>query len=110
MASGSDPKMADTGNDIMTAGVAFQVVTMAVCGLLAVDFAVRYRKSRVRSGGGSWSWGSVMSSRRNMFCVSSGFAYTVVLVRCIYRLPEMAGGWGGELIRHEGEVLVLDGL
>ena len=37
-------------------------------------------------------------------------AYTTVLIRCIYRLPEMAGGWGNSLMRNEKEFLLLDGM
>lgn len=28
----------------------------------------------------------------------------------LYSLPEMAGGWGGELMRRESEFMVLDGM
>ncbi|KAJ5618140.1 hypothetical protein N7537_003254 [Penicillium hordei] len=37
-------------------------------------------------------------------------AYITVLIRCIYRLPEMAGGWGNELMQSEMDFLVLDGM
>jgi hypothetical protein len=37
-------------------------------------------------------------------------AYVTVLIRCIYRLPEMAGGWGNALMRNEREFLLLDGM
>ncbi|KAH7109934.1 putative RTA1 domain protein [Dactylonectria macrodidyma] len=36
--------------------------------------------------------------------------YVTVLVRCIYRLPEMSGGWGNPRMRDEKEFLILDGL
>jgi hypothetical protein len=64
-------------NDMMVAGIAFQVATMAICGLLAVDFAVRVSKvtdRKVRS-----------VSRPAIFCATSAFAYTVILIRSIYR-------------------------
>jgi hypothetical protein len=37
-------------------------------------------------------------------------AYVTVLIRCIYRLPEMSGGWGNALMRNEREFLLLDGM
>jgi hypothetical protein len=69
--------LADVGNNMMFAGSAFRVATMAICGLLAVDFAVRVSKvtdRKVRS-----------VSRPAIFCATSAFAYTVILIRSIYR-------------------------
>ena len=37
-------------------------------------------------------------------------AYFFVWIRTIYRLPEMAGGWGNPTMQHETEFLILDGL
>ncbi|KAH7176262.1 hypothetical protein EDB81DRAFT_875082 [Dactylonectria macrodidyma] len=31
------------------------------------------------------------------------------MIRCIYRIPEMAGGWGNFLMKHELSFLILDG-
>ncbi|KAF0322114.1 RTA1 like protein [Colletotrichum asianum] len=87
-ASSSDGgSAAETGNDIMIAGIAVQVVTMGICGLLAVDFAWRAFRNRSR-----------------------GPTFIVIFIRCIYRLPEMAGGWGNPLMRKEEEFIVLDGM
>ncbi|OAL53536.1 RTA1-domain-containing protein [Pyrenochaeta sp. DS3sAY3a] len=109
MASSGGPSQAKTGNNIMIGGIAFQVVTMAMCGILAGDFAIKYHKSKTTTGS-KWVWNPRQMSRPVIFCATAAFAYTVVLIRCIYRIPEMAGGWGGELMRHEGEFLALDGL
>jgi hypothetical protein len=38
-----------------------------------------------------------------------GAAYTFILVRCAYRIPELLGGWGGELMRIELEFIILEG-
>jgi hypothetical protein len=37
-------------------------------------------------------------------------AYTFILVRCAYRIPELLGGWGGELMRIEIEFIILEGV
>ncbi|KAL3444140.1 RTA1 like protein-domain-containing protein [Aspergillus insuetus] len=84
-AAGDDhPDRVNLGNNIMIAGIAFQVGTMSICGLLAVDFVWRV-------------------SRGNA-------AFMTILTRCIYRLPEMAGGWGNPLMQNEVEFLILDGM
>ena len=46
----SSPDLASVGNGLIIAGIAFQVVTMAVCGVLAIDYSIRLRKSRRAKG------------------------------------------------------------
>jgi hypothetical protein len=33
-----------------------------------------------------------------------------ILIRCAYRIPELVGGWGGELMRIEIEFIILEGV
>ncbi|KAF5568031.1 rta1 domain-containing protein [Fusarium phyllophilum] len=74
-AGSENQHLLDIGNNVMIAGIAFQVVTMVICGVLP--------RSMLHVDGG----------------ISTGLP-----------LPEMAGGWGNELMRNEMEFLVLDGL
>lgn len=104
--SGDKASTASKGNDIIIAGIAFQVGTMVLCGVLALDYTIRSAKGTK----GERTTGLTRMGRPQIFCITSALAYLFVLVRCIYRLPEMAAGWGGELMRDETEFLVLDGL
>lgn len=115
----ANPQLLDVGNGLIVAGIATQVATMAVCALLMLDFFLRFRKARKarsRSNGeysSEWEKNSADSKvRRNfrIFCASIAAAFLTTFIRCIYRLPEMAGGWGGELMRRENEFLILDGM
>ncbi|KAJ5713600.1 uncharacterized protein N7483_010781 [Penicillium malachiteum] len=105
----TNQSLLDAGNDIMIAGITFQVVTMAVCGVLALDFAFHV----VRASAGL-SLDEKLAATNPcgflIFCVGEAFAYLTVLICCIYRIPAMAGGWGNPLIQDETEFLVLDGM
>lgn len=141
-----DIDMTTTGNNIIIAGIVFQVATMAVCGVLAVDFSVRvYRRgggfaaAAAASGGekmvrldemrggesgvegaegngvlvqspGTAAGEGVTARQLKIVVVAEIVAYVTVLIRCIYRIPEMAGGWGNPLMQREDEFLVLDGM
>ena len=80
-------QLLNTGNGLIIAGIAFQVATMSVCGLLALDFAFRlwksgnHRSALGRSGGGR----SGRIGRPELFCGFVFFAYITILIRCIYR-------------------------
>ncbi|KAL4880606.1 RTA1 like protein-domain-containing protein [Aspergillus karnatakaensis] len=105
-AAENDYDLLQVGNDIIITGIAFQVATMSVCGLLAAEFFWRVRKS----GPGSFSEKSVGRRSIHLILFAEIFAYLTVLIRCIYRIPEMAGGWGNPLMQKENEFLVLDGM
>lgn len=125
-AGSTDQTLLKIGDDIMIAGIAFQVATMSVCGILTLDFFLRLRKNGGGLSGEKQQDGYI--SPRNMMLLIGGevFAYVTVLIRCIYRyvtispiaahlltrhsIPEMAGGWGNPLMQKENEFLVLDGM
>ncbi|PYI28060.1 RTA1-domain-containing protein [Aspergillus indologenus CBS 114.80] len=103
-------ELLDAGNNIMIAGIAFQVATMAACGVLAAIFVVRL----VREGRPEAVLRDEKMSPRETrlfkyFCFGEVLAYVTVLIRCIYRLPEMVGGWGNPLMQNEKEFMILDG-
>ncbi|KAA8624448.1 hypothetical protein A1F94_012106 [Pyrenophora tritici-repentis] len=114
----TNKKLIDGGNKLIVAGIAFQVVTMAVCGLLVLVYIFRYRRAnKLNKTVGEKSryevdkeTGAAGLRRVKLFGWLIFLAFTTVLVRCIYRLPEMAGGWGNALMRNETEFLLLDGM
>jgi hypothetical protein len=116
--SADSMKIVNAGNNIIITGIAFQIATMSVCGLLVVFFLWRYHQGRaVRNASSeksafelSRSHGTVSERRLYFFGGILVLAYITVLIRCIYRLPEMAGGWGNALMRKETEFLLLDGM
>ncbi|KAJ5095509.1 hypothetical protein NUU61_004865 [Penicillium alfredii] len=87
--AGSDVARMDAGNDIIIAGISFQVATMAICGILAVDFIVAAWKSEPsrEKNHNIESFMSVNKYSRAMWWIFGAeiLAYTTVLIRCIYR-------------------------
>jgi len=114
----TNKKLIDGGNNMIVAGIAFQVVTMVVCGLLVVVYIIRYKKgAATRDAAGEKSAyhldaesGAMPLWKVKFFGFMVSLAYLTVLIRCIYRIPEMAGGWGNRLMRNEKEFLLLDGM
>ncbi|ETS77412.1 hypothetical protein PFICI_11286 [Pestalotiopsis fici W106-1] len=106
-----NPDLLNTGNNIMIAGIAFQVATMTICGLLSIDYVIRLLRHRNhRHDEPNTQKYNKMNKRAHLFHIVVGFAYVTILIRSIYRIPEMAGGWGNEMMRNEKEFLLLDGL
>ncbi len=114
----TNKKLIDGGNNLIVAGIAFQVATMAVCGVLVLVYIYRYRRAKsLQSGSNEKSnyqldqeQGDIKLGKVKVYAWMVMVAYTTVLIRCIYRLPEMAGGWGNALMRNQTEFLVFDGM
>ncbi|KAF5580598.1 parasitic phase-specific PSP-1 [Fusarium subglutinans] len=113
---GGRDSVAELGNHIMVAGIVFQVVTMGLCGCLIAFYIFRYQRRHVRRMQGTSQYetskanGTVSRQKVMTFAIVLTIAYFLVLIRCIYRIPELAGGWGNHLMRIEKEFLVLDGM
>lgn len=133
--SGATPNesLLKTADGMLIGGVSFQVANMVLCGLYMVWYWRRYQTSKRRmqsssahgmdasigrmhrislnnNGGGGGIRGKIGANKVKYFCWSLVAAYVAVLIRCIYRIPEMEAGFGSDLMKHEASFLILDGL
>lgn len=86
-----------TGTHIMVAGIAFQLFTMSVFALLVFDFLRRARRT-------------VLMRPTKLALVALFVAFLMIYIRSIYRTVELAEGWTGYLITHEGYFVGLDAI
>ena len=78
-----------------------------IFGALVVEYSIGAWRRRDRL---SVSALELWANRRfRYFCGAIVVAYTTILIRCAYRIPELLGGWGGELMRIEIEFVILEG-
>ncbi|KID67973.1 RTA-like protein, partial [Metarhizium hybridum] len=104
----SNPKLLEGGNRAIIAGVVLQVLVLAVFGALAADYlarAARHMRSADATAPELALWHDV---KFRAFALGVTGAYVAVLIRCIYRIAEMAGGWGNRIMQDEPSFLVLD--
>lgn len=103
------PELQKTGNRAIIAGVVLQVLVLAFFGIMGTDYLVRVTKwlktpeAQGTQGQRTWQDGKF---RRFLYAVIG--AYLAVFIRCIYRIAEMAGGWGNRIMQDEPSFLVLD--
>jgi hypothetical protein len=117
----------DAGNGLIIAGIGFQIATMTACAILMTDYYRRFsraKKQALRSNGDFSTESNWEKNRTNpaikrnfrLFIGAVSVAFVTTLIRCVYRMPEMAGlsnddrGWGNKLMRRETEFLILDGM
>lgn len=98
----------DIGNDLMMAGIAWQVLTLLVFGILVADYCLRAYKNRA-----SFTPATVALLRSRNFRLFAGavtLAYFAIFTRCVFRIAEMANGWANSIMQDETDFIVLDGV
>lgn len=109
LASAGDPGSStqDLGTNLMIAGVIFQVVILVFFGYFLAEYAIRTRRRRNQLSPESMQ---LFNSRPfRCFMAAVGIAYMGIFIRCVYRIPELTGGWRSELMRNEIEFIILEG-
>lgn len=99
------------GNRTIMAGIVLQVVVLGAFGAMSGDYLFRvgrYFKSGAvasehQSGAALWA-----SKNFRIFLWAIVVAYAGLLIRCIYRIAEMAGGWGNYIMQDEPSFVVLE--
>ena len=90
----------EIGDNIMIAGLATQVATLLVFGVLATDYAYAVYKHheslRPATAELRRSW------RFKAFVAALWVAYLGIQIRCCYRVAELYEGWGSPTMRNQG--------
>jgi hypothetical protein len=110
--SGKSP---DMGDNIMVAGLAFQVFTLAVFMILCVDFAFRTRSRYQSLGSAAFDQNPIFVTTRSSkgfkgFLVALTLATICIFWRSVYRVAELAEGWTGHLIRQQNLFIGFEGV
>ena len=115
--NGRNLKLLDHGNRTIIAGIVLQVVVLGLFGLLASEYLWRVRKRIMLSSGvvsaeeeetqaaaaALWRDGKF---RKFLFAMTG--AYACLFIRCVYRIAEMAGGWGNHIMQDQPSFVVLE--
>ncbi|KIW00569.1 uncharacterized protein PV09_07923 [Verruconis gallopava] len=104
---------ATTGNNIMIAGLSFQVFTLLLFILLSLDFAIKtFRRvhSLGREGALDPKHAKLRASKLFQgFLVALTFATLCIFTRSVYRVAELSDGWKGRLISTQSYFIGLEG-
>jgi hypothetical protein len=105
-ASANTDSLRNIGDALMMTGICLQVFTLVIFGILVSDYIVRRRKDST-----PLSLEAATTKRSLKFRLFAGallIAYLAILVRCIYRIAEMAGGWRNPIMQDQSLFIGLD--
>ncbi|KAH8811510.1 sphingoid long-chain base transporter RSB1 [Xylogone sp. PMI_703] len=98
------------GVDIALAGLSFQVFTLTVFILMALDFGLRYRRDFRNGKVSRDEKGPAQDTRFRIFLAFLSLSIICILIRCVYRIDELSDGYDGPLIHNQGLFIGLEGV
>jgi hypothetical protein len=110
MAASASASSSNTGNTVILIGLITQVITLSIFGLLALDVLLRIRKHSSYHLTTTKHIHSTTSTSLKNIIIAIGVAYVLILIRCVYRIPEMAGGWSNKVMQDQVLFVLLDGV
>ncbi|KAK8063207.1 hypothetical protein PG996_007859 [Apiospora saccharicola] len=111
-----DKAKSDRGIDIMMAGLGFQVFSLIVFSALCIDFAWRVRQGRRASIASAdpmvvedryQALRATIQFRGLMWALAA--ATVLIIIRSVYRLAELQGGFHGKLANDEVVFMIIEG-
>jgi len=102
------PSLGNTGRYVMIAGLVLQVVSLGAFLALWLDFLLALRKVREDLRGRRFA---VVRAGRNFkaFNYALWLATILILIRSVYRVVELQGGFSGTVASNEAAFMVLEG-
>ncbi|KAI0384507.1 RTA1-domain-containing protein [Hypomontagnella monticulosa] len=108
-------KPTDDGDNIMIAGLSFQVFTLLVFMILCTDFTVNtLRRSRALGSAALDQDPALVAIRRSWmfkgFLVALGISTICIFWRSVFRVAELSNGWTGDLMGRQDLFVGFEGV
>jgi len=104
--AGNGSNLQSVGNNLMMAGIVWQVFTLIVFGILVTDYYLRAQKCRDQLSASAIKL--IQTLRFKLFVFGLSLAFTGIFTRCVFRIAEMAKGWGNPIMQSESDFIGLD--
>ncbi|KAK4188313.1 RTA-like protein [Podospora australis] len=102
-------ELVNHGNRAIIAGIVLQVVVLGLFGFVAGGYFLRVKRWIKTNEADAEAVALWRDRKFRLFVYAVTGAYSGILVRCIYRIAEMAGGWGNHIMQDEPSFIVLEG-
>ena len=96
------------GDDFQLAGLAFQVASLTLFAILSAEYAFRVYRDPQASAKAPAIF--KYNKGLNYFLGALAASWLFIEIRCIYRVIELAGGWGSSLMKKQTDFVVLEGV
>ncbi|KAK4935008.1 hypothetical protein LTR10_023849 [Elasticomyces elasticus] len=99
-----------TGDDLMLAGIGWQVASLFFFAVTAGLYIVRRYKGVAHVPLSHEAARTLESRNFRLFAFGVATAWLTIFIRCVFRIIEMAGGWRNPIMQNETDFIVLEGV
>ena len=107
-ASSDTVSLNNIGKNIMVAGVAWQVASLALFAVLCFDFSRRARRAPEEELNPAFAQFRA-STKFKLFLCGLATATLTIFTRCVFRCAELSGGFDGRLANQQVSFMILEG-
>lgn len=97
------------GDDLMMAGISWQVVALFFFAVMASWYTIRRWRAVAHHPLSAEGASTIKTLKFRLFAFGVSSAWLAIFIRCVYRIAEMAGGWGNEIMRDEASFIIFEG-
>lgn len=108
--SADDQAMQDVGDGLIMAGIAWQVAALSMFAIATGVYIWRRKNAIAREPLTEEAVATLGDTKFRLFIAGVFTAWLTIYIRCVYRIIEMAGGWGNSIMQHESSFIVLEGV
>lgn len=100
----------DLGDNLMMAGISWQVAALAFFAATATVYVVRVKRGTRHTPLSLEAAATLKDIKFRLFALGVVVAWFTIFIRCVYRIIEMAGGWRNDIMQNEAGFIVLEGV
>lgn len=98
------------GDDLMMAGIGWQVAALSIFAVTASVYIYRRWKAVAQFPLSPEAAATLADRKFRLFAGGVVVAWFAIFVRCVYRIIEMAGGWRNHIMQDEASFIALEGV
>lgn len=106
----NDEDQQQLGDNLMMAGISWQVVALTLFALTAGTYVWRRWKALAQYPLSCEAASTAADLKFRLFVLGVVVAWFTIYIRCIYRIIEMAGGWRNDIMRDQASFIALEGV
>jgi hypothetical protein len=107
----NDEDQQKLGDNLMMAGIAWQVAALSIFAVVAGLYA--WRRWQATKKGHALSpaaAATLQNTKFRLFIFGAAIAWLTIFTRCVYRIIEMAGGWRNPIMQDQASFIALEGV
>lgn len=100
----------DLGDNLMMAGISWQVAALAFFAAIAIVYVLQAKRGMRHTPLSLGAAATLKDTKFRLFALGVVTAWFTIIIRCVYRIIEMAGDGRNDIMQNEAGFIVFEGV